>query len=162
MTRNVHHEKRPYQKSCRTCKTKFSPYRTTDNFCSFECRKQFDKLKAKTHSRDQQQTKRQHEKRKLSEDEKTYLAQREKLRIQAIENENYFCQKCGVSQKSLECHHIVWRSEIPRHELKHDLRNLIFLCIECHKWYHDKKCNRNELVEDRKLYKLFGDKIRNK
>jgi len=101
-------------------------------------------------------------KRILSKDEKIYLAQREKLRIKLIEAEKYFCYRCGVSQKSLECHHIVWRSEIPRHEEKHNHRNLIFVCAECHAWYHDKKGNRNSLVEKRKLYKVFGEKVRNK
>jgi hypothetical protein len=157
MTRNSHHEKRPYQKSCRICKTKFSPYRTTDAFCSYECRKQFEMVKPKPIQRVQQ-----HEKRQLSKDEKAYLAQREKLRIKLIEAEKYFCYRCGVSQKNLECHHIIWRSEIPRHEEKHNHRNLIFVCSECHAWYHDKKGNRNSLVEKRKLYNVFGEKVRNK
>jgi len=74
-----------------------------------------------------------------------------------------YCEECKTSKSfRFEHHHIVYRSEKPRHEFLHDPRNLITLCIKCHNYYHKHKSHRNPLVESRKLYELFGNDVRNK
>lgn len=81
---------------------------------------------------------------------------------QKIERGYNFCEKCSKNEASvfkIETHHIIYKSEKPKHEhIEHDL-NKIVLCDECHKWYHDKKIRRNHLIEERKLYLLFGTDI---
>lgn len=68
-----------------------------------------------------------------------------------------YCEHCNSSQSwRWETHHIVYRSEKPKHEYLHDERNLIRLCITCHNEFHKHKASRKELVEKRKLVELFG------
>jgi 5-methylcytosine-specific restriction endonuclease McrA len=66
-----------------------------------------------------------------------------------------FCQKCFRSDKSLEVHHIVYRSEAPKHINLHHSNNLTLICNDCHRWYHSKKSNRKQIVEKRKLWEQF-------
>jgi len=74
----------------------------------------------------------------------------------------HFCEKCGRSDGYLDCHHIIFRSEKPNHRSIHNIDNLILLCRDCHKLFHDKKGTRNDLVESRKLHLIFGNDILNK
>lgn len=64
------------------------------------------------------------------------------------------CERCG-DVNTLSVHHIVYRSEAPRHENLHNPRNLIKLCNECHAWFHQQKDRRKELVIHRMLWDLF-------
>lgn len=70
-----------------------------------------------------------------------------------------FCEDCKRSDRILERHHIVFRSEKPNHPNIHDKKNLILLCRSCHNRYHDKKGTRNELVIARELHLIFGNDI---
>lgn len=72
------------------------------------------------------------------------------------------CQNCHKSNRAFHVHHIIFRSEKPSHEYLHDHRNFILVCVECHNWFHDKKGNRNKLVEERRLNELFGNDVLNK
>lgn len=40
------------------------------------------------------------------------------------------CEKCGRSDTQMHVHHIIGRRNL---HLRHDLRNLIYLCCYCHK-----------------------------
>lgn len=73
-----------------------------------------------------------------------------------------FCQKkgCGTSRAyKFEVHHIVFRSERPLHPRLHDKINLIIVCSNCHNQaensFHNKKDERNYLVIERGLDKIF-------
>ena len=66
------------------------------------------------------------------------------------------CQRCDKTSR-VECHHIIYRSEKPKHPEIHNIRNLILLCRDCHDWFHSNKANRNELVDKRGLTELFGN-----
>lgn len=71
-----------------------------------------------------------------------------------------FCENCLVNNSlRWEHHHIVFRSEKPRHEFLHDRRNIINLCIQCHNDFHKEKWKRNQIVIDRELNKIFWDDI---
>jgi len=66
------------------------------------------------------------------------------------------CEQCGITQGSnFHVHHIVYRSEAPKHKNLHHENNLILLCEGCHNWYHNKKDRRKPLVRLRGLKKLF-------
>jgi hypothetical protein len=65
------------------------------------------------------------------------------------------CEKCYASGQRLEFHHIVYRSEAPRHKNLHDPRNNILLCVTCHNWFHNKKSHRDPYIIQRKMWELF-------
>lgn len=169
--------KKPLEKTCQFCCSVFKPYSSLDKFCSANCRvenmkskrsrrwnsKSTEKIKGKNnpsyksgmYTRDVN---------KSDEGQKLYLRTRNEMRAEMLLNHGYlFCERCKTNQTyQWEMHHIVFRSEKPLHEHLHNKRNLVNLCMKCHNWYHKEKSNRNELVEERKLYELFGDDIRNK
>ncbi len=69
--------------------------------------------------------------------------------------ENYGVEGCTV--RATEHHHIIYRSEAPKHENLHNRRNIAKLCRACHDWLHNKKDNRKEFVTMRKLWFLFPE-----
>lgn len=82
----------------------------------------------------------------------------------------YFCQhsKRRCLRGALSIHHIVYKSERRNHPEIHNKRNLIAVydprgiydeAINAHKWFHNKKKRRNELVKGRNLTELFDESI---
>lgn len=71
------------------------------------------------------------------------------------------CQICGITTAlAYDIHHIVFRSEMPKHEKTNDPINLIYLCRSCHNKLHRKKReSRKELVIKRNLEKVFNKKL---
>lgn len=57
-----------------------------------------------------------------------------------FERDEWTCQKCGVTDKSLHCHHV--KSYIQNKILSNDIENMITLCVDCHKEMHKRKCCR--------------------
>ena len=51
-----------------------------------------------------------------------------------FERDGWACQECGAIS-SLEVHHKIRRSQAGKN--KHDLGNLVSLCVECHRRRHD-------------------------
>lgn len=72
-----------------------------------------------------------------------------------------YCQHCSKSKTNFgwHLHHIVYRSEAPKHKNIDNEKNLIFLCSSCHDKFHAKKSRREYLVKNRKLWKLFPDHL---
>lgn len=71
-----------------------------------------------------------------------------------------FCENCSINNSlRWEHHHIIFRSEKPRHEYLHDKRNIIHLCIKCHNMFHKDKSIRIPLIMERKLNELFWNEI---
>ncbi|GAF78733.1 unnamed protein product [marine sediment metagenome] len=52
----------------------------------------------------------------------------EMMRSQQSKHGYNFCEKCTRSDKGLSIHHIVYRSERPKHPMLHEKINLIILC----------------------------------
>ena len=50
------------------------------------------------------------------------------------ERYNYTCQRCGIYNLHIDCHHINTRARRP--DLKHDVNNGVTLCRRCHSWVH--------------------------
>jgi 5-methylcytosine-specific restriction endonuclease McrA len=65
-----------------------------------------------------------------------------------------FCEHCGRTGY-VESHHIVYRSEAPNHPMLHDKINRILLTRKCHDWFHERKSNRDKIVEERGLRNIF-------
>ncbi len=134
----------------------FRIYRTTDKYCSWDCGKLDSKAKAKTKT-----TKKKNGDRAYTKNRK------EKVQENLSSYGKLTCESCFESALKPpmfkeECHHIVYRSEKPNHKEIHNKDNLIILCSECHDWIHRSKKRRNKIVEERKLFKLFGEDVRNK
>ena len=90
-----------------------------------------------------------------------YYKTRDRLRRDKMFTFGYwFCDKCKTNnQYHASMHHIVYKSEKPKHRHLHSSRNLIDCCEKCHLWFHEKKDRRNYLIEQRKLTELFGNDI---
>jgi hypothetical protein len=163
--------KKPKTKDCKFCNNEFVPYTSLDKFCSANCR--INNLKSK---RTRNWNKESVEKRKGKNNPafkhgqkfdgvgmRLFLKNRDEYRRLLIENHGYlFCEVCGKTNTRFEAHHIIYRSEKPKHEYLHDKRNIINLCVPCHNWFHSKKANRNELVKKRELHLLFGNDVLDK
>ena len=94
----------------------------------------------------------------------TYINNRKKLIDEMIDARGYiYCKCCNITNAfKFHTHHIIFRSEKPNHKHLHNKENLIICCNECHNDFHNNKSLRNNLVENRKLYLLFGNDVRNK
>lgn len=67
-----------------------------------------------------------------------------------------FCQRCYKSNAfKFDIHHIVYRSEAPKHSNLHHPNNLIHVCKTCHDWFHSNKNNREDEVIKRQLWEQF-------
>lgn len=163
-------------KKCGFCEAEFKPYTSLDKFCSAKCR--IEKMKSK---RSKRWSKASVEKR-MGKNNPAYVhgmntigskvdstglrlfrKNRDEYKNKMISDVGYlYCERCKRSNVRFETHHIVYRSEKPKHEYLHNPINLIVVCVSCHNWYHSKKGNRNELVISRKLNEYFGNDILNK
>lgn len=87
-----------------------------------------------------------------------FAKNKKKLRFEKLKEFGYlFCDKCNRSgSRYYEMHHIIFRSEKPKHKKLHDSINLIDLCVDCHNGFHDNKKSREYLVIERKLDAVFG------
>mgnify|MGYP003434079420 FL=1 len=67
------------------------------------------------------------------------------------------CWYCGCSGFYFQLHHIIYRSEQPKHKNLHNVKNLIFLCEQCHKDIHQKhQEHRAHRIIERRLWLLFS------
>ncbi len=168
---------KPPIKKCQYCEKEFEPYTSLDKFCSANCRiaKQkskrtwnwskkscnniIGKLNPAYRNGDFVRTK------KISQiGRRPYLRIRDKIRQAKIEKYGFlFCDKCNTNNSyQWEMHHLIYRSEKPKHKHIHNERNLIDLCMKCHNWFHKKKDRRDYLIKERNLTELFGNDILSK
>ena len=78
---------------------------------------------------------------------------------QGLDVEQMGCELCGIRNAIFDIHHIVFKSEIPKHPEVNNCRNLIFVCRECHILLHTHKRDRDSLIKERELEKLFNKKF---
>lgn len=172
----IRRSKKPKTKECPVCSKQFTPYNSLDKFCSASCR--IENMKSKRSKRWRPES----VKKRMGKDNPGYKhglsvrgskqdgtglrlfhKRRDEYRQEMKEAFGYlFCERCGVTNSKFEAHHIVYRSEKPRHEHLHDKKNILNLCVKCHNWYHIHKNNRNEVVEKRELHLLFGNDVLDK
>jgi len=132
---------------CKVCDENFIKRKTTDRYCSPKCAISDSKPISRTFT-----------KKRVSILNRKFDAVKSTLKSNIIKEDGYVsCQHCGINNSFMwETHHIFFRSEMPNHKHLNNPRNLIVLCCECHRWFHDKKDNRNSLVEQRGLKELFS------
>ena len=93
-----------------------------------------------------------------------YSENRQKLIDQQLDQRGHiYCERCETSQSfKFHCHHLVFRSEKPKHHAIHIVENLMIVCDKCHEIFHADKSVRNDIVEQRRLNEVFGNDILNK
>ncbi len=169
--------KKPLTKECLFCGDEFKPYTSLDKFCSANCRVENQKVgrscrwsnesvrnitgknnPAYRNGNYQRGAKRNNDGTKL------FLRNIAEIRQQMLEDPGYiYCEFCGVTVTArFEGHHIIFRSEKPKHPSLHDKVNLINLCIKCHNDFHKSKGLRNKIVKHRELHKIFGNDVLDK
>lgn len=73
-----------------------------------------------------------------------------------------YCEQCGLNENAVqrfEVHHIYFASLYPRHKELHNDRNLILICIDCHRNFHAGKTYEKQfkqLEKERGLKQLFA------
>lgn len=167
---------KPQTKACKQCNSEFKPYTSLDKFCSANCRVENVKSKRKSRWSEESVKKRMGQNNPAykhglrahglvpdSTGLRLFRSNRKEITENQFNKYGYnFCEDCKRSGVKLEGHHIVYRSEKPKHDKLHDKNNIILLCVPCHNKYHNIKSTRNELVTSRKLYLMFGNDILDK
>lgn len=168
--------KKPKFKNCNNCQKDFLPYTSLDKFCSANCRVENEKKKRKFNwslgsTQKRNGVNNPGYKHGLSmrgtKPNSDGLREFQRNRKEYIEDMQQkfgylFCERCNQSNKKLEAHHIIYRSEMPKHEYLNQKINITLVCVLCHNWYHKKKSNRNSLAEQRNLNLYFGEGVLNK
>lgn len=140
------------------CEREFYPYKSTDKFCSFSCAAKNTKPLKKTPLKKRAYTIRKKTK-KAEVFDKEYRQSRIRVKDRVEDKFGRLCcENCG-DEKSIQfsTHHIIYRSEKPHHPMLNHEKNLIYVCFDCHEWFHKRKKNRNPLITERKLWELFGE-----
>lgn len=172
-------------KKCIICKNEFNPYNSLDKCCSVGCqieyqrqnpviqkpRKPIKRTEIKKsikvhcglsgHDKLKSSSTLTIKSRKLSTRFKRNV---KKIKNKMIEEVGYvYCECCGKSNAGrFEGHHIVFRSEKPKHPNLNDKENILITADDCHVEFHKNKGKRNKIVEQRKLNLIFGEDILNK
>lgn len=149
---------KPKDKECADegCDSMFTPFYSYDRYC-VPCRfKHAKPLKRTPLKRSTQPIKKQSRTAKAFENE--FFRRKHQLKKKIIKKHGRLqCQKCAATYSILfSVHHIVYRSEKPKHKHLNTLRNLIYLCDFCHTALHADKKSRNYLIKQRRLVDLFG------
>lgn len=161
------------------CENQFYPFKSTDKYCSFKCSAKNHKpikrtplkpvgftprLKSKEwhekFKKDTEKAKKSQEKKaQLSKFEKEFSKAKIKVKKRVIGTYGKLCcEKCKIVWSiQFSTHHIVFRSERPKHPMMNDLANLIYLCYDCHEGFHKVKVSRNYLIQERGLTEFFGN-----
>ena len=151
------------------CDNTFKKYKSTDKYCSHLCalkntktlkrtelkrsplrlsKKSIEKIKAKA---------KQPVKKTTFQLEFEIQSNKIKKRI-VKEHGMIRCERCNTTNSiQFSTHHIIYRSERPKHPALNTQENLIHLCFDCHEWFHKSKANRNPWITERKLYLLFSN-----
>jgi len=139
------------QKKCLVCKEKFYYTNTNQKFCSENCKRaHYKKILDNKNGRGLEQKKcpvcetvfipKTRAKKTVFCSDKCNRVAREKIRVYHplvreyfLERANFSCEQCGVTNKKLECHHI-----IPLCKGGGDnVENIRVLCDKCHQKAHN-------------------------
>lgn len=163
------------EKTCQDedCNNTFFQYKSTDKYCSYSCQAKHTRplkrtelkrtpLKRTPFKLSQKSIEKMKAKAKMPPKKTKFQIEFEKQakknKDRIIKEDGHLnCEKCSTTSSiQFSTHHIVFRSEAPKHPELNNLRNLIYLCYECHESFHKKKASRNYLIAKRKLTELFG------
>lgn len=153
------------KKKCadKDCANEFFPYKSTDKYCCYGCAAKNTKplkrtpIKKTALKRKPSRIKKKSKKAVAFEHEFRQARTRVKARVEK-KHGKLCCERCATTESiQFSTHHIIYRSERPSHPMMNDERNLIYLCFDCHEWFHSRKKNRNYLVSERHLLELFDN-----
>lgn len=168
--------KKPKTKICKFCGKEFMPYTSLDKFCSANCRnenvkskrsKNWGKEKCKSIMGEKNPCYRNGLRTSVSKQNGVGLHKFRRnyveLKSKMLNDDGFLhCEFCDITDKKLEAHHIIFRSEKPNHEFLHEKINIILVCVKCHNLFHKHKNTRNEIVKKRELNLLFGNDVLDK
>lgn len=151
--------KKTPNKKCKKCGKKFFSYNNISKYCSKKCFYEVAKIErlgiGNPAYRNGNYTK--NNKIKYDWRETNIIKQEISIEMEKT-NGHIFCKNCGKSNSlKWELHHIVFRSEAPKHKNLNHKKNLIFLGIGCHNIFHKDKPYREKIIKERKLWELFPD-----
>lgn len=164
----------PKMKTCQFCNNEYQPYNSLSKFCSYGCMINFKKSQRTWNWNEEQTLKRTGKNNpayKNGERSNGKFYSRVGIRLfnknakeikqSMIEDMGYiYCEYCNTSNTpKWEAHHIIFRSEKPKHKNLHDKVNILIACIKCHNELHKHKGLRNKIVEVRKLNLIFGNNV---
>jgi predicted nucleic acid-binding Zn ribbon protein len=165
--------KRPKIKDCLYCGKTFTPYTSLDKFCSANCRIQ-NKKQLRSYNWSEEKANKilgtgnpayrngyyTRTARKSTPGERVFIKNSKEIKQGMIDDVGYiYCEYCGVSNSiKYEAHHIIFRSERPRHINLHNKKNILIVCINCHNLLHKNKSLRDVIVNERNLHSLFNKK----
>lgn len=134
-------------KYCKVCKTEFRQYKSTDKYCSFACQ-----------SKDAKPKKLTSQAIKTKDGMTLFLRNKTALKLEQIAKKGHnYCEVCDEKNPFfLDAHHIVFRSERPKHTNLNDKVNILLVCRDCHNQFHDVKEKRNYLLKERNLKTIFN------
>lgn len=170
--KSIEQKTKPKKKNCKVCWTDFEPYTSLDKFCWLACRIKNQKSQRTRNWSDptaknmcwKNNPAYKHwlrVKQKNAKFSRQFQKNCKILDEKLIEEKWYrYCEHCWVNQSlRWEHHHIIYRSEKPKHEYLHDIRNILHLCIKCHNEFHKHKPMRESYVRERKLQDLFWNDV---
>lgn len=154
---------RKEKETCKTCGKAFPKYNKNLLYCSKACVS--EKLRETRNGKNNPAYRNglypaRKKIKDLSYKQRDFLKVSKQIKSELLDAQGFlFCELCKTSNSlKWEVHHIVFRSECPKHPNLHDRKNLILLCIKCHNKLHKRKGDRAELVEQRGLRELFFDR----
>ena len=159
---------KPYKHICLECWIEFNDWRKNSKFCNNICQYKNSKI---TRLWENNPSFRNWFYTKISKKSNKHIIWTKefiktcKILCKKLINQKWYlyCEECGTTNSlKFENHHLIYRSEKPKHEYLHDIRNILYLCIQCHNEFHKHKSKRNKIVEERKLNELFWDDVLNK
>lgn len=155
--RNNLHKHKKYNKECKECWNKFDTVSSIAKFCSRLCFYE-DNKKSRVWKNNPAYKQGKH--LWMIDFNKNCKLLDEKL----ISDKWYlYCEECNTTNTlRFEHHHLVYRSEKPKHEHIHNINNIMLLCIQCHNEFHKHKSKRNDIVQERELHLLFWNDILDK
>lgn len=149
-------------KPCKVCKKEFFQTNTMQGYCSNKCLGVVfkEKRKGKNNPAYRNGTRVAGKKQTPNKDH-IFHKNSKIIRLEMKEKVGHiYCQVCNQTNSlQWETHHIIYRSEAPKHPNLHNPRNLILCCIKCHNAFHADKFSRTSLVHERKLWELFPEII---
>jgi hypothetical protein len=158
-------------KKCVICRNEFNSYNSLDKCCSVGCQieyqiqnpvKQKPRKPIKRVTIKKSSSTRQNKKSKA--DQLLFEKNVAEIKQGMIDKVGYiYCECCHKSNAlRFEGHHIVFRSEKPKHPNLNDKENILITADDCHVEFHKNKGKRNNIVKQRKLNLIFGDDILDK
>ena len=149
-------------KICETCGNEYFPKTSTQRTCSKECKKTLS-FKEKRRLKNDQFKRQEKEKRKKAFAEWTQTNTIKMAIFRDMEKEGgIYCEECGRrgNYTKIEEHHIIFRSELPRHPKRHCRENVLILCEACHRKFHEHKKIRDKWIIKRRLWEVFPEVIK--